>query len=76
MLMFALKKHSGMHNAPASYLGFKEIFAALFDMNYWLREFPLSAAVNRFELRCKSPFERPLLRGCQGNIIGKKIVNW
>ena len=25
-----------------------------FVLNYWLREFPLSANANRFELRCQS----------------------
>ena len=27
---------------------------ALFPLNYWLREFPLSAVVNRFEFLCES----------------------
>ena len=28
-------------------------FAAMFVLNYWLREFPLSAIANRFEWRCE-----------------------
>ena len=28
-------------------------FAAMFDLNYWLREFPLSVFANCFELRCE-----------------------
>ena len=28
-------------------------FAAMFVLNYWLKEFPLSAFSNRFELRCQ-----------------------
>ena len=43
-----------MHNERASYLGFKETFAALFVLNCWLREFPLSAIASRVELRCQS----------------------
>ena len=43
-----------MHNEQASYLGFRATFAALFVLNYWLREFLLSAIANRFELRCQS----------------------
>ena len=32
---------------------FQGDFAAVFVLNYWLREFPLSAFANRFELRCE-----------------------
>ena len=32
---------------------FQGNFAAMFVLNYWLREFPLSALANRFELRCE-----------------------
>ena len=42
-----------MHNKRVSYLGFKETLP-LFVFNYWLREFPLSAIANRFELQCQS----------------------
>ena len=48
-----LKTISGMHNERASYLGFRETFAALLVLNFWLREFPLSAATNCFEFRCQ-----------------------
>ena len=44
-MIFAAENISGMHNAPASYLGLRDDFAALFVLNYWLREFPLSATV-------------------------------
>ena len=50
-----------MHNERASYLGFKETFAALFVLNCWLREFPLSAIANRFELRCQSKPTRAIV---------------
>ena len=40
-----------MHSERASYLGFRENFAALFVLNYWLIEFPLSVIASRFELR-------------------------
>ena len=34
-----LKTEAGAHNKRASYLGFRENFATLFVLNYWLREF-------------------------------------
>ena len=48
--MLVLKTISGMHNEGASYHGLR----ALFVLNYRLRECPLSAMVERFELRCRS----------------------
>ena len=47
------KTISGMQNESASFLGFTETFVALFVLNYWLREFPLSAIANRFEFLCQ-----------------------
>ena len=32
---------------------FQDNFAAMFVLNYWLRDFPLYAVTNRFELRCE-----------------------
>ena len=32
---------------------FQGNFAAMFVLNYWLREFPLSVFTNRFELSCE-----------------------
>ena len=43
-----------MHDEQASCLGFTATFADLFVLNYWSREFLLSAIANRFELRCQS----------------------
>ena len=40
-----------MQNKPASHMGFREIEAALFALDYCLKEFPLSATVNHFEFR-------------------------
>ena len=48
------KMISGVYNKRASYLGFNETFTALFVLNYWLTEFPLTAVVSRCELRCHS----------------------
>ena len=42
------------HKKGARYLGFRDTFAALIVLNYWLREFPLFAVANRFELKCES----------------------
>ena len=43
-----------MHKARVCSVGFGEIFAAWFILNYWSREFSLSAITNGFELRCQS----------------------
>ena len=48
----SFKNH--MHKARVCPTGVGATFAACFDMNYWLREFPLSTIANRFELRCQS----------------------
>ncbi len=42
-----------MHKARVCPTSFGETFA-LFVLNYWLREFPLSAAANGSGLRCQS----------------------
>ena len=39
MLVLLLKIISEMHDEPASYLGIRETFAALFVLKYWLKEF-------------------------------------
>ena len=47
-------KTSFWNAQQANYLPGSQInFAALFVLNYWLREFPLSAIENRFESRCQ-----------------------
>ena len=51
--MFAFKTIPRMHNKREKLPGFQRNFAALFVLNYWLREFPLSAIANLFELKCQ-----------------------
>ena len=66
-----------MHSNRASYLGFKEIFAAFFVSNYWLREFPSSAIVNQFELRCQSKATHAVvLRNCSLFALADVILLW
>ena len=47
-----------MHKARVFPISFKATFAAILVLimvlMYWLREFPLSAVDNHFELRCQS----------------------
>ena len=43
--------------------GFEATFATVFVLIYWLREFPLSAVTNRFELRCQ--LKQLLLLSCK-----------
>ena len=42
-----------LHKEIVCPTGFGATFAAVFVLIYWLREFPLSAVTNRFELRCQ-----------------------
>ena len=48
-----LKATFCLHRARVCITGFGATFAAVFDLIYWLRELPLSAVANRFELRCQ-----------------------
>ena len=48
----SLKSICRLHKARVCPTGFGASFAAMFVLNYWLREFPLSVVANRFELRC------------------------
>ena len=56
----ALTNISGIQNEQAAYMGFRANFAALFILNYWLREFLLSLISDYFELRCQSISQRQL----------------
>ena len=52
--MTALKTTFCLNKARACPTDFRATFAAVFDLIYWFREFPLSAVANRCELRCQS----------------------
>ena len=52
MSIFPLKTTFGLHKARVCPNGFRTAFASVSVLIYKLREFPLSAAANRFELRC------------------------
>ena len=43
-----------MHKVKFRGIGFRATFAALFLLNFCLRELPLSSFANRFELQCQS----------------------
>ena len=49
-----LKANFRLHKATVRPTGFRANFAALFILNFWLREFPLSAVANSFESQCQS----------------------
>ena len=59
-----LKTISGTHSKRASFPGFRET-AALFVLNYWLREFPLSTIENVFEFGCQ---QKQQMLQCRGEI--------
>ena len=56
---FCYKHPASLRNLPSAAPSesqpywFQGNFAAVFVLNYWLREFLLSAFANRFELRCE-----------------------